>query len=229
MLRIGNLIRPGLAVSGRKCVPYTGPMAQDPVSDLARLVQLWDFPVAAETAERLGLYMTKLLEWNRHVNLTGARGLEEIVGEHLPDSFALARLCPDGASVVDVGAGGGLPALPFAMLRPDCQVTLVEPRAKRVAFLNMAVRVCDCRRVSVVRGRAEELGGSRFSVATSRATFSPEAWLRIAPGVLQENGIAVVFATSPVGAVDLGSALRQAIDYRTMGGSPRWVGLFCFT
>jgi 16S rRNA (guanine527-N7)-methyltransferase len=58
--------------------------------------------------------------------------------------------------VVDVGSGAGLPGIPLALARPDLTVTLLEPLARRVAFLTECVRRLGLERVTVVRGRAEE-------------------------------------------------------------------------
>src|SRR6185295_9811748 len=107
------------------------------------------------------------------INLTGARTLDELAADHLPDAFALAEAVPPGAALVDVGSGGGLPALPFAVLRPDVRLTLVEPRAKRVAFLRTAVRELGLAG-ELVAGHAADLPAGAFDVAASRATFPPE-------------------------------------------------------
>jgi 16S rRNA (guanine527-N7)-methyltransferase len=75
--------------------------------------------------------------------------------------------------VVDVGSGAGLPGIPLALVRPDLTVTLLEPLARRVAFLTECVDRLGLDRVTVVRGRAEEgpirreLGGA--DVVTARA------------------------------------------------------------
>ena len=216
-------------VPPRHRVPYTAPMLDEAVAGVLKLSKEWAFPVSEETCERVANYLTLLLQWNQRVNLTGARELRELLGDHLPDSFALARLSPQGASVVDIGSGGGLPSLPFAILRPDCHVTMVEPRAKRIAFLNMAVRSCACDFVKVVRGRLEDLPHSAYLVAASRATFSPQDWLQLAPELLVSGGIAVVFAVDPVDAGPSPVRLVDSIQYRTASGTPRWSGSFCFT
>ena len=204
-------------------------MLDQAFSGVLRLAKEWAFPVSKETCERVGLYLTLLLQWNHRVNLTGARELGELVGDHLPDSFALAKLAPLSASVVDIGSGGGLPALPFAILRPDCRVTMVEPRAKRIAFLNMAARSCACGLVKVVRARLEDQPPHAHLVAASRATFCPEDWLKLAPELLSPGGVGIVFAVEPV---DPGPSPRRLVDsirYHTASGAPRWCGSFCFT
>jgi len=114
---------------------YTRYVREDELACLARLAEEWKFPLSPETTKRVIEFCRLLIAWNVRVNLTGARTVAEVVGEHVVDAFAMARLVPPGSSVVDVGAGGGLPGVAFAILRPDARLTMVEPRAKRVAFL----------------------------------------------------------------------------------------------
>ncbi len=105
--------------------------------------------------------------------LIGPREVPRLWERHLLNSAAIASLVPVGARVVDVGSGAGLPGIPLALARPDLTVTLLEPLARRVAFLIECVRRLGLERVTVVRGRAEEgsirrqLGGA--DVVTARA------------------------------------------------------------
>jgi 16S rRNA (guanine527-N7)-methyltransferase len=105
--------------------------------------------------------------------LIGPREVPRLWERHLLNSAAIASLVPVGARVVDVGSGAGLPGIPLALARPDLTVTLLEPLARRVAFLTECVRRLGLERVTVVRGRAEEdsirrqLGGA--DVVTARA------------------------------------------------------------
>jgi 16S rRNA (guanine527-N7)-methyltransferase len=105
--------------------------------------------------------------------LIGPRELPRLWERHLLNSAAIASLVPAGARVVDVGSGAGLPGIPLALARPDLTVTLLEPLARRVAFLTECVERLGLERVTVVRGRAEEgpvrreLGGA--DVVTARA------------------------------------------------------------
>lgn len=182
--------------------------------------------VTPEALERVARFCSLLIEWNRRLNLTGAPDSETIVSEHLPDSLAAARLVPSGAEVLDVGSGGGLPAVPLAILRPDCSFTLAEPRAKRVAFLRAAIRECGCARASVVRARHDEVS-RRFSLAMSRATFSPAEWLRISSALIAPASHVLVFSTVPV-ATDRG-CLEASLSYEVGKHAPRWLGRFRFT
>ncbi len=93
------------------------------------------------------------LDWG----LIGPRELDRLWDRHILNSVALGDLIPTGASVVDVGSGAGLPGIPLAILRPDLQITLVEPLLRRSTFLTQAVDelgISD--RVLVSRSRAED-------------------------------------------------------------------------
>jgi 16S rRNA (guanine527-N7)-methyltransferase len=88
--------------------------------------------------------------------LIGPREVPRLWDRHLLNSAAIAPLVPDGARVVDVGSGAGLPGIPLALARPDLTMTLLEPLARRVAFLLECVDRLRLDNVTVVRGRAEE-------------------------------------------------------------------------
>ncbi|WP_343447937.1 16S rRNA (guanine(527)-N(7))-methyltransferase RsmG [Micromonospora schwarzwaldensis] len=95
--------------------------------------------------------------------LIGPRETPRLWDRHLLNCAVVAERIPEGASVIDVGSGAGLPGLVLAIARPDLTVTLVEPLARRVAFLVEAVqRLGLTRSVRVFRGRADEAAaGSR--------------------------------------------------------------------
>lgn len=88
--------------------------------------------------------------------LIGPREVERLWDRHLLNSAVVGEVIPTGARVVDVGSGAGLPGIPLAVARPDLAVTLVEPMARRVAWLEEVVAALELSSVTVVRGRAEE-------------------------------------------------------------------------
>jgi len=93
--------------------------------------------------------------------LIGPHEAPRIWDRHLLNCAAMSELIPQDARVVDVGSGAGLPGMVLAVARPDISVVLVEPLARRTAFLSEAVTQLGLDRITVVRGRAEELGPSR--------------------------------------------------------------------
>ena len=87
--------------------------------------------------------------------LIGPREVPRLWERHILNSAAVAEAVPHGARVVDVGSGAGLPGIPLALARPDVTLTLVEPMARRVEFLEQAVADLGAP-WRVIRGRAEE-------------------------------------------------------------------------
>ncbi len=154
------------------------------------------FPCDEAVISPLSAYAELLLRWNARINLTAARSIESLVGEHFPDAFALARKLDQPARVVDVGSGGGLPAIPLALLRGHLTVELVEPIAKKAAFLRTAIRelaIGDRVSVRVARGEAlaRAVAADRslaFDVAISRATLAPPKWLALGARLVRPGG-----------------------------------------
>jgi 16S rRNA (guanine527-N7)-methyltransferase len=102
--------------------------------------------------------------------LIGPRETGRLWERHLLNCAVVAGLIPRPSSLVDIGSGAGLPGIVLAMLLPDVRVTLLEPMARRVAFLSECVAELDLGHVTIRRARAEEVAGE-FSadVVTARA------------------------------------------------------------
>lgn len=147
--------------------------------------------VAGDPLER---YLEELYRWNERINLTTvARADAE--RRHIGETRALldAAAPRQGASLVDVGSGAGVPGLVMAILRPDLRVTLIEADRRSAAFLVHAAALCGATRVSVVARRAEEVGhdpGQREShdVAVSRATAPAAVLCELALPLVRPGG-----------------------------------------
>ena len=105
--------------------------------------------------------------------LIGPREAPRIWERHLINCGVVSEMIPLGASVIDVGSGAGLPGIVLAVARPDLTITLVEPLARRTAFLSEVVTALGLdTAVTVVRGRAEDVAGgppAAADVVTARA------------------------------------------------------------
>jgi 16S rRNA (guanine527-N7)-methyltransferase len=123
-------------------------------------------------------------------NLLSRRGLAELRTRHIPECAAFARLLPSGpATVLDLGAGGGLPGLVVAILRPDLDVHLLDSTRKKTAFLTETAAHLDVP-VTVHTGRAEDLDrGRRYDVVTARAVAPLERLVRWAAPLLVPGGL----------------------------------------
>ena len=134
-----------------------------PAPDVARGVFGSRLPLAVAYAD--------LLAGEAEVRgLIGPREVPRLWERHLLNCALVADLVPQGASVVDIGSGAGLPGLVLALRRPDLRVTLLEPLLRRTTFLELAASRMELDNVTVHRGRAEEVHGEMyFDVVTSRA------------------------------------------------------------
>ncbi|WP_067493874.1 16S rRNA (guanine(527)-N(7))-methyltransferase RsmG [Actinoplanes sp. TFC3] len=129
--------------------------------------------VFGDRLELAGRYAQLLVTDGVVRGLIGPREAPRIWERHLINCGVMSETIPYGASVIDVGSGAGLPGIVLAVARPDLRITLVEPLARRTAFLSEAVTTLDLdHAVTVVRGRAEDLAGgppAPVDVVTARA------------------------------------------------------------
>jgi 16S rRNA (guanine527-N7)-methyltransferase len=212
-----------------RLVTYTGEVLSEEADLLQGFSLAWNLTLSAGACDRLLTFVSRLLEWNARINLTGARSRQDLLNEHLIDSFVMTRFLPAGCSLADVGAGGGLPGIPLAILRPDIRLTMVEPRAKRVAFLRTVSYELGLESIEILRGRSDELAPGFFDTCASRATFPPEEWLKIGGSLVRAGGQVLLFTNEPWRPPDSTAHLLDSVSYASGGGRPRWMGAFCFT
>lgn len=184
---------------------------------VARVGRELSASVPPEAEQAIGAWIALVSTWNQRIDLTAARGEDELVDLMLADALVLASRLPRGARVVDVGAGAGAPGLPLALARGDLSVTLVEPLQKRVSLLRTAVGALGggMARPSVVRARGEELlaRGERFDVALSRATLAPPEWLALGAKLAPAGEVWVLLAREAPPAAE-GWSLADDVQYR---------------
>jgi 16S rRNA (guanine527-N7)-methyltransferase len=121
--------------------------------------------------------------------LLGPREVPRIWDRHLLNCAVVAEAISPQARLVDIGSGAGLPGLVLAIVRQDLKVTLLEPLLRRTVFLSECVETLKLENVEVLRGRAEDLVGSRvFDVATARAVAPLDRLLVWSMPLLREGG-----------------------------------------
>ncbi len=127
-------------------------------------------------ASGLVTYYELLARWNRKINLTSLEDPDEAIDRLLLEPVLAARhLSPAVVNLMDVGSGGGSPALPLALaLGPQVRLTMVEVKARKSAFLREAVRHLGLTDARVETSRYEELLSrpelhERFDVLSMRA------------------------------------------------------------
>jgi 16S rRNA (guanine527-N7)-methyltransferase len=124
--------------------------------------------------------------------LVGPSEAERVWDRHLLNCAAVVELVPPECTLADIGSGAGLPGLVIAMLRPHVAVTLVEPMARRSAFLEECRIALKLANVEVRRGRAEDLAGLlAVDVVTARAVAPLERLAGLCLGLLRPGGLAL--------------------------------------
>jgi 16S rRNA G527 N7-methylase RsmG len=197
-----------------------------------------------DVAQRLGLDARALVaaaplllqhvaRFGARNNLVGDYAAQAIVNEHLVESMTLAALIADTGTVprrlIDVGAGAGIETMCLLLLWPEAIAVAVEPRQKRSIFIEVTADAIGVgRRLQAVRHRAgqhdDQIGRHAFDLATSRATFAPEAWLTIASAFVAHDGRVAAHLGSQSITVD---PAWQPLGARAVDGRPQHqVGLW---
>ena len=150
-------------------------------------------PAAAVTVfgSRLALaerYVALLADTGISHGLIGPREAPRLWDRHVLNSAVVADLFAPG-DVADIGSGAGLPGIPLAIVRPDLELTLVDPLARRTSWLESTIDALGLANVTVHRGRAESLwGGRRFDAVTARAVARTAELARVCLPLLRAGG-----------------------------------------
>jgi 16S rRNA (guanine527-N7)-methyltransferase len=131
-------------------------------------------PLTDGQIEKLTLYQKRLLEVNKHMNLTAITTDEEIAVKHFIDSLTLSPWLFPNTCVIDVGTGAGFPGLVLKIVRPDIRLTLLDSLRKRVFFLMEVSSLLGFADVHCIHARAEETARqpeykNRYDTVTVRA------------------------------------------------------------
>lgn len=165
------------------------------------------FGQAGPKAER---YARQLAGPGVERGLIGPNEIPRVWERHLLNCAAVANLVRDSCSLVDLGSGAGLPGIVLALLLPGASVTLLEPMARRAAFLEECVIELGLDNVRVRRARAEELAGTLVvDVVTARAVAPLDRLAALAVPLLRPGG--TVLAIKGAKAAQEVAAARGAL------------------
>lgn len=156
--------------------------------------------LSPENIANLNLFLQEMARWNRVHNLTAIEGEQESVRLHLIDSIAVLPvmrhfLKTPSPIIADLGSGGGLPAIPIAILQPEWRLTLIEAIRKKTAFLQHVRGKLKLKNIEVLSERVESVAlqqPAQFDAVISRAFSSLARFLELSLPLLKPDGI--VFA-----------------------------------
>src|SRR5512138_1742593 len=159
---------------------------------LRRGLDAFGLPVPPEALPLLERFADRLLAWNRKVNLTRITAPGEVAEKHLVDALLLLPAIAGARTLLDVGAGAGLPGVPLACARPELEVTCCDSVTKKVAFVKAVSAELDVQvRAVAVRaeGEPEREKLPRADAVVSRALAEPEGWVPLGSRYVAEGGV----------------------------------------
>ncbi len=188
-------------------------------TDVQDALQRLELTLEAATLATLDQYLQTLLEANQRMNLTAVRDPGLAWHRLIVDSLTLLPFLSEmegGASLLDVGTGGGLPGLPLAIARPDLNVALLETTGKKCDFLRQTVSDLQLDNVEVLQGRAETIAHQRqhreaYDTVVSRAVGPMPVVLELTLGFVRVGGLCLAMK-GPKAEAELmasGDALAQ--------------------
>jgi 16S rRNA (guanine527-N7)-methyltransferase len=193
---------------------------------LLEQVSAWKIALDTHTQQRLERYLAFLYEANQRVNLTRVPA-EQAVGRHLVDSLCLfAVYTPsEGARVLDIGTGAGLPGVPLAIVRPDLRLTLLDSHGKTVQFLREVCAVLNLN-ATVVQARAEEWAHApeareQYDAAVARAVAKMPVLTELMTPFLKIGGVGLALKSANetdeiLQAVPVAQILGTTLELRTV-------------
>lgn len=129
-----------------------------------------------EQIDKIDRFAEMLFKWNKTYNLTAIRSKDDVLTHHILDSLAVVplfkRQLKNGVKILDVGSGGGLPAIPLAIMCPEYDVSMVDTVGKKSAFLTQCCVSLRLNNARAIHARVESLKGKKIDIITSRAFAS---------------------------------------------------------
>ena len=138
-------------------------------------------------------YLHLLVKWNKKINLTSEKTVQEILQRHVFDSLHYCRAVFPNDRIIDIGSGAGFPGIPLKIIYPNLNAMLVESQRKRCSFLNAVIHELSFGKTIVVNARAEQiLPASSVDVVVLRAVSDINSCLKLAGRFLERGGKVVL-------------------------------------
>lgn len=156
-------------------------------------------PWSDAIASRFQKYLSLLLLYQHRTNLTGFHSTSDLVQNGIIDSLQILRAGPCSGPLLDIGSGAGLPAIPLLIVHPEYHATLVEPRAKRYAFLRLVQTELALDNCEILHTTAQQAAPFFPSpgLILSRAFAPLDAWIAMAAAWLSSPHTQIGCYTTP--------------------------------
>ncbi len=141
-------------------------------------------------SESLATFGKLLIKWNRVYNLTSITSEKDVLRLHILDSLSFVAAIKEKQlqNVLDVGSGGGLPAIPLAILRPETKVTMIDAVQKKTVFLQQVILQLGLKNANAIHIRIEDFKEENFDAVTCRAFATVGKTISLTKRFLNSDG-----------------------------------------
>jgi 16S rRNA (guanine527-N7)-methyltransferase len=166
-------------------------MNKEALNTLRRCAAEFQIELSDRQVSYFNVFAEELKKWNRKINLTAIKDDHEIVIKHFADSLSLLGTLNKNGTLLDIGSGGGFPAIPLKIVLPHLSIVSVDAVEKKILFQRHAVRLLQLENFSALHARAEELKknyASQFDYVVSRAFSDLPHFVTLALPLLKDSG-----------------------------------------
>ncbi len=138
----------------------------------------------------------ELLDSCKRARLTGTRGSEEIYNLQIVDCLESLKFLPEVRNIIDVGSGGGLPGVVWAIMRPESQITLIDSINKKCEAMQEIINSLEINNVNIICARSEDFARThrgKFDLACARAVASAGVTAELLAPLVKISGQIITF------------------------------------
>ena len=137
-------------------------------SILENISSITNIQITEENKNKLLQYANLVMDYNKNVNITGAKTTEDFFNDHIADSLLALNIFHDYDNIIDIGSGSGLPSIPLAIIYNNKKFTLCESKNKKCEFLRLAKKELELNNIEIKCINAYEIK-EKYDTVTSRA------------------------------------------------------------
>ena len=194
---------------------------------MRKLFEEYNLILTEEQLSKFEKYYDLLVFYNKQFNITTITEKREVYVKHFIDSIlGVDKLC--GKTLIDVGSGGGFPAIPNKIMRDDLSVTLLEATGKKCNFLQAVIDELGLKNIRVINDRAETLAKNpeyreSFDICTARAVARLNTLCEYCMPFVKKGGIFVSYKANAQEEI-----IESENAVKVLGGKIKEVSAFIF-
>lgn len=156
--------------------------------DSVALIERYFSNLSEQQREQFSKLGEVYAEWNAKINVISRKDMEHIYLHHILHSLAIAKVChfADGATVLDVGCGGGFPSVPLAILFPNVQFTSCDSIGKKIRVVEGVCEAVGIKNIRTINGRVEQIK-EQFDYIVSRAVTDMPTFVGWVRGMVRKG------------------------------------------